>query len=504
MSAKLLSWSFFPVVLLAGGSAWALENGLARTPPMGWNSWNRFGGGIDEKLIRETIDAAAENGLRDAGYVNINIDDCWSRRDEKDRSGAVVRPGRDEKGDLVPDPKRFPGGIKALADYAHSKGMRLGIYSDAGTLTCAGYPGSAGHEVRDARLWASWGIDYLKYDWCNTTGQTQQEAYRKMSDALKACGRPIVFSLCEWGGSRPWTWAGPVGNLWRTTGDIGPNWDSILGILDQQVGLEFYAGPGHWNDPDMLEVGNGRLTLDENRAHFSLWCILAAPLLAGNDLRKMDKGVLAIITNKEVIAVNQDRLGIQGAKVWQRGNREVWAKPLAGGSQAVALLNRGTEPAEIVVPWSDLAWPAATTAGVRDLWAGKDLGLAQERFAARVPPHAVVMIRATPRVVPPANLPPAVKLIVNRGEPRPVYTLGKPGVIVRALPYAPDGRVVKVEILAGNEVLKTFAGGPYTVAVGKAGTWTYTAKATDDKGVSAGSQPLVVKVEQGDTAPRKR
>ncbi len=310
------------------GSAVALDNGLARTPPMGWNSWNAFQGKIDEALIKATADAMVSTGMKDAGYQYVNIDDEWCEKQ------------RNANGDYVADPKKFPSGIKALAAYVHGKGLKLGIYSDCGTKTCAGYPGLKGHEVADMKMFASWDLDYIKVDWCNTNGQQQRTAYPIVHDAIEKCGRPIVFSLCEWGGSRPWEWAKPVGNLWRTTGDIQANWGSVMGILDQQVGLEYYAGPGGWNDPDMMEVGVGRLTLDENRAHFSLWCILSAPLLTGTDLRKAKPEITEILTNKEVIAVDQDPLGIQGAKVSSADSLEVWAKPLGDRSQAVVLLNR--------------------------------------------------------------------------------------------------------------------------------------------------------------------
>jgi alpha-galactosidase len=263
-------------------SAFALENGLARTPPMGWNSWNKFRCNVSEGLLREMADAMVSTGMRDAGYVYLNVDDCWH--------GA-----RDAAGNIQPDKKRFPSGMAALANYVHAKGLRLGIYSDAGGKTCAKRPGSLGFEEQDAAQYASWGIDYLKYDWCNTEGLKAEEAYTKMRDALQKTGRKIVFSICEWGTSQPWNWAAPVGNLWRTAGDIGPCWEKssctrawetgIMNILDLQVGLEAYASPGRWNDPDMLQVGNG-MSQTEDRAHFSMWALLAAPLLAGNDLAR--------------------------------------------------------------------------------------------------------------------------------------------------------------------------------------------------------------------------
>ncbi len=307
------------------------------------------------------------------------------------------------------DATKFPSGIKALADYVHSKGLKFGIYSDAGAKTCAGRPGSQGHEYQDARTYASWGVDYLKYDWCNTGTRNAIEAYTTMRNALAATGHPIVFSICEWGTAKPWLWAGEVGNLWRTTGDISDRWEGrikwpdgsccsngVLDILDQQVGIESYAGPGHWNDPDMLEVGNGGMTMTEYRAHFSLWCLLAAPLMAGNDVRNMTPAIKAILTNKEVIAVDQDPLGKEGTRVWKDGDREVWAKQLKGGSRAVILLNRGAAEAQISADWEPLGYPEHLTAAVRDLWAHRDLGNFTGRYSASVPAHGVVMVSVKP------------------------------------------------------------------------------------------------------------
>jgi alpha-galactosidase len=282
----------------------ALDNGLAKTPPMGWNSWNKFGCNVSEDLIKQMADAMVKTGMKDAGYQYIVIDDCW-------------QVSRDPDGNIVADAKRFPSGMKALADYVHSLGLKFGLYSDAGTATCQGRPGSRGYEFQDARQYAAWGADFLKYDWCNTSTQEARSSYETMRDALKLSGRPIVFSICEWGSSKPWLWAGDAGNLWRTTGDIQDIWEGkgekyglgVMNIVDLQVGLESYAGPGHWNDPDMLEVGNGGMTTTEYRSHFSLWAILAAPLAAGNDLRTMSPEIHDILTNKEVIAVDQDPLG---------------------------------------------------------------------------------------------------------------------------------------------------------------------------------------------------
>jgi len=387
--ALCLFTGIFFGILFCVPSAFALENSLALTPPMGWNSWNRFGCNVTEDLVKSAADALVSSGMKDAGYEYVVIDDCWQVR-------------RDAAGNIVADAKTFPSGIKALADYVHSQGLKFGIYSDAGTMTCAKRPGSRGHEYQDALQYAAWGVDYLKYDWCNTGTENAQAAYSTMRDALKTAGRPIVFSLCEWGSNKPWLWATDVGNLWRTTGDISDCWEckkgrlSFAQILDLQVGLETYAGPGHWNDPDMLEVGNGGMTTAEYRSHFSLWCILAAPLMAGNDLKSMSPEIKEILTNKEVIAVDQDPLGMQGRRVRKNGDSEVWAKQMKDGSRAVVLLNRGDSNFEISVYWEDLGYPAHLSAAVRDLWAKKDLGKSTATFTAKVPSHAVVMVRVTP------------------------------------------------------------------------------------------------------------
>ena len=377
--------------VFAPANAHALDNGLAKTPPMGWNSWNKFACNVSEKLIKEMADAMVTSGMRDAGYVYLVIDDCW-------------QIDRDGQGNILADPQRFPWGMKALADYVHSKGLKFGLYSDAGTLTCQKRPGSRGYEFQDARQYATWGVDYLKYDWCSTSTQNAPASYSIMRDALAKAGRPIVFSICEWGTSKPWLWAGPIGNLWRTTGDIQDCWDckrdwggmGVVHILDLQDGLESYAGPGRWNDPDMLEVGNGGMTTTEYRSHFSLWCILAAPLMAGNDLRSMSPEIAEILTNREVIAVDQDPLGMQGRRVKRSGDLEVWSKQLADGGRAVVLFNRGPKAAEMSVSWTDIGYPQHLTAKVRDLWAHKDLGNLSEKFSAAVPSHGVVMVTIKP------------------------------------------------------------------------------------------------------------
>ncbi len=365
--------------------------GLAATPPMGWNSWNRFGCDVSESLIRETADAMVSSGMRDAGYEYVVIDDCW-------------QVDRDPDGAIVVDPERFPSGMKVLADYVHSKGLKFGIYSDAGTATCQGRPGSRGHEFQDARTYASWGVDYLKYDWCNHGTQDAEASYRTMRRALEAAGRPIVFSICEWGTNRPWLWASGIGHLWRTTEDILNCYDcredwggmGFVHILDLQDGLESYAGPGGWNDPDMLEVGNDGLSDIEARAHFSLWAILASPLMAGNDLRTMSATTREILTNQEVLAVNQDPLGRQGRRATKRGDLEVWSRELYDGSRAVVLFNRGDSEAEIGVNWPDIGYPSRIEASIRDLWRHADVGRFARGWSARVPAHGAVMVRVTP------------------------------------------------------------------------------------------------------------
>jgi alpha-galactosidase len=352
---------------------------IARKPPMGWNSWNKFGCNVSETLIKEVADAMVSSGLKDAGYQYVVIDDCW-------------QVSRDANGTIIPDPGRFKGGMKALADYVHSKGLKFGVYSDAGARTCEGRPGSSGYEVEDARQYAAWGVDYLKYDWCNTDGVDPKIAYPTMRDALKATGRPILFSMCEWGRNQPATWARGVAHIWRTTGDISDRWDSFTRLLDQQVGLEKYAGPGGWNDPDMLEVGNGGMTTVEYRAHFSLWCLLSAPLMAGNDIRSMTPEIRDILTNKDVIAVDQDTLQ-QGRRIRKDGPLEVWAKKLTDGSQAVILFNRGQAPATVAVSWQELGLPFDAELKVRDLWGTKDLAPVKGTFSATVPSHDVVMVK---------------------------------------------------------------------------------------------------------------
>jgi alpha-galactosidase len=353
---------------------------LAPTPPMGWNSWNKFACNVSEELIRETADAMVSSGMQAAGYQYVNIDDCW-------------QVSRDAQGTIVADPTRFPSGIKALADYVHGKGLKLGVYTDAGTLTCQKRPGSLGHELQDAKIYAAWGVDYVKVDWCHAEGLDPEVQYAKFRDALAQAGRPIVFSICNWGVKAPWTWGPVTGNLWRTTDDISDTWESMSLIGFSQNGLQKFAGPGHWNDPDMLEVGNGGMKPDEYRVHMGLWALLAAPLLAGNDLRSMSPETREMLPNGEIIAVDQDAKGIQGHRLWDEGPLEIWAKSLADGSSAVGLFNRGGSELKITLDLKmlNISGPAK----LRDLWQHKDLGVAQDSYSATVPKHGVLMLKVS-------------------------------------------------------------------------------------------------------------
>jgi alpha-galactosidase len=385
---------------------------LALTPPMGWNSWNKFNCDINEQIIRETADALVSTGMKDAGYEYVIIDDCW-------------QIDRDSLGFIVADPERFPSGIKALADYVHSKGLKFGLYTCAGRKTCQERPGSRGHEFQDALTYARWGVDFVKADWCNSEGQHAVESYALLRDALYQAGRPMVFSLCEWGLNKPWEWAADVGHMWRTTGDIRDNWDipdakegkcwagGVIINLDMQQGLEEFAGPGHWNDPDMLQVGNGDLTEIENRAHFSLWCMLAAPLFSGNDIRQMPASVVRILLNREVIAIDQDSLGKQGFKIKDYGQIELYYKPLKNGETAICVFNRYNYPVKIELNWQTLsitAWrnnqkvelPVTIDRKefrienryqIRDLWGMKVLGTTELPTTAEIEGHDVLMLK---------------------------------------------------------------------------------------------------------------
>ncbi len=373
---------------------------LGKTPQMGWNSWNKFACNINEQLIRETADAMVKLGMKDVGYEYVNIDDCWHGE-------------RDALGFIHPNKKRFPSGIKALADYVHAQGLKLGIYSDAGETTCAGHPGSLNHEYQDALTYASWGIDYVKYDWCDTKGLNPQVAYTIMRDAIKKAGRPMLFSICEWGENEPWKWAKDVGHSWRTTGDIYPCWNcefrnyalskqNILRILDEQIELRQYAGPGHWNDMDMLEVGNG-MSINEDRAHFSLWAMLDSPLISGNDLRNMSETTRSVLTNKDVIAINQDKLGVQALKIFREKDFEIWVKPLEKNEWAILFLNRGEQSLTYTYPWLPLHDNLSnrsldfdkTTYQWTDLWT-KAIGNTRQILKTEIAPHSVLMLRLKP------------------------------------------------------------------------------------------------------------
>ncbi|MDW5267437.1 MULTISPECIES: glycoside hydrolase family 27 protein [Acidobacteriaceae] len=358
-------------------------NGLAKTPPMGWNSWNLFQSTIDDKTVREIADAMVTSGMRDAGYVYVNIDDTWQ--------GV-----RDAQGNLQPN-KKFPD-MKALADYVHSKGLKLGIYSSPGPRTCADYPGSYGHEEQDAKTYAAWGIDYLKYDWCGArmiySNDVLQPVYQKMGDALLKAGRPIVYSLCEYGNGHVETWGAKVGgNLWRTTGDITDTWAHMIANIEKQVPTAPYAGPGHWNDPDMLEIGNGHMTDEEYRTHMSLWALSAGPLLAGNDIRSMTPAIKEILLNREVIAVDQDALGRQATPV-KNGDLETWVKPLANGSVAVGVVNMSAAETTASVKASDLGL-GNKVKSARDLWRHTNVKFRNGVYTAKIPPHGVLMLRVS-------------------------------------------------------------------------------------------------------------
>lgn len=393
--------------------------GLAMTPPMGWNSWNTFATNISDKLVMGIADDMVNSGMKDAGYTYIVLDDGWMAK-ERDP----------ETGNLVPDPAKFPNGLEPVIEYVHSKGLKFGLYNCAGTLTCAGYPGTRGYEYQDARWYAKMKIDYLKFDWCYTDGINAKEAYTTMSKAIRAAGRPMIFSLCEWGSNKPWEWAAPVGQMWRVTGDISNcfngkidhgTWSSlcVTGIIDERKNIRQYAGPDHWNDFDMLEVGNG-MTVSEDRAHLSMWCMLAAPLIAGNDLRKMTKETIFTLTNKEVIAIDQDSRGVQAYLQQQKDSVDTWIKPLANNELAVCFLNRSQKPVTINYDWKQN--PVNDTVSkthidfnqsvytISDIWKNtivapvktkkgkkpvKDINTSS-MFTAEVPAHDVILLRLKP------------------------------------------------------------------------------------------------------------
>ncbi|RSM67513.1 alpha-galactosidase [Kibdelosporangium aridum] len=380
--------------VITAAPAQALENGLARTPPMGFNNWNttHCRAEFNEKMVMDMADIFVSRGLKDVGYQYVNIDDCWAKTQ------------RNAQGNLEPDPVRFPRGIKFVADYVHSKGLKFGIYTSAGTKTCntAGFPGGLNNEQRDANLFASWGVDYLKYDNCNNQGVDAKQRYTKMRDALAATGRPIVYSICEWGQNKPWEWAQNVGNLWRTTGDINDTYSKMVDIFKRNLPLAQYAKPGAWNDPDMLEVGNGGMTPTEYRSHFSLWAIMAAPLLIGSDLRKVSQENFTTLLNKDVIDVDQDRLGIQGKQISLSGNNYVISKPLSNGDYAVALFNNNSSTQTISTTASAIGIGQSSAYNLKDLWS-KSTRTTTGAISASVPAHGTVMYRVSKGVrTPPA------------------------------------------------------------------------------------------------------
>ncbi|WP_371539663.1 NPCBM/NEW2 domain-containing protein [Streptomyces sp. NBC_00466] len=476
------------------------DNGLALTPPMGFNNWNstHCRADFNEAMVEGIADIFVDKGLKAAGYQYVNLDDCWAL------------PQRNADGKLVPDPVRFPNGIKAVADYVHSKGLKLGIYTSAGTRTCdsTGLPGALGHEASDAQQFADWGVDYLKYDNCNNQGVDAVQRYTAMRDALAATGRPIVYSICEWGSNKPWEWAGDIGNLWRTTGDISDNWSSMLSIIKQNLPLASAAGPGHWNDPDMLEVGNGGMTDTEYRTHFSMWSVMAAPLLIGTDLRKASDETYGIVTNKEVIAVDQDPLGRQGTVVSSDGGRWVVAKEMKDGSRAVALFNESDSPQRISTTAAAAGLPKAAAYTERDLWQHRTYSTAGT-LSATVPAHGTVLLRVAADHEW-AKYPPAVDtgisgpLLAEAGKAVGVTTtvtdLGSlPTLRVSASLTGPAGWTVKAlsgasaPVVAGGKSLRT--------------SWQLTAPpgtpagAYDLKLASAYRSPTGERVSSGQSVP---
>ncbi len=396
LAPSLLAFAILSSIAVAQHAA--PSNGLAQTPPMGWNSWNWFAGKVTQEDVKQATDLMVSSGMRDAGYVYVNIDDTWEGK--RDASGVLHTN------------EKFPD-MKGLADYVHSKGMKLGIYSSPGDQTCAHFEGSLGHEQQDADLYASWGIDYLKYDLCGFRKKMQAEApgdtadakmrqdkmmrdaYMTMHQALLKTGRPIVYSLCQYGYDSVWQWGPEVGaNLWRTTGDVSANFWSIALIAQTQIGIAKYAGPGHWNDPDMLEVGNGKLTPDENRTHMGMWAMLAAPLLAGNNLTQLTPEVTAVLLNKEVIAIDQDSLGKEAERVYQEGPVEIWSRPLADGGHAVAIINFG-EDYTFLRGISLHLKEAGVRRGAqaRDVWGAKDLASVDDSYKFGLKRHEMLLLR---------------------------------------------------------------------------------------------------------------
>jgi alpha-galactosidase len=384
-----------PMLLMVASSRAATEP--AATPPMGWNSWNHFADKINDATVRAQADALVSSGLRDAGYVYVNVDDTW--QGERDSAGNIESNAR------------FPD-MKALADYVHGKGLKFGLYSSPGAKTCGGFQGSLGHEQQDAETYAAWGVDYLKYDLCSFQDELWKAktehpndsdasktlliaAYRKMGDALKATGRPILYSMCEYGVDQPWMWGPELGaNLWRTTNDIHDTYERMTAIGFGQAGLSKYAGPGHWNDPDMLEVGNGGMNQQEYRTHMSLWAMLAAPLLAGNDLTRMSPETLALLGNREIIAIDQDEAGHQGDRVRAEAQVEIWARSLADGSTVVGLFNLSRQPQTVKFDFKEFGFEGRVK--VRDMWAKKNLGDRSGKQSFGIWGHDVILLRIKP------------------------------------------------------------------------------------------------------------
>jgi alpha-galactosidase len=482
-----------PAARAAGGPV--TPDGLAATPPMGWNDWYAFHCDVNATLVEQTARAMVSTGMKAAGYRYVNIDDCW------------LAHSRDASGNLQADPAKFPGGIKAVADYVHSLGLKLGIYEDVGTATCAGYPGSFGHYQQDADTFASWGVDFVKADWCNVPfgdfpGMTEQQVaeklYTEYSQALRAAGRPMVFSICEWNPSlRPWTWAPAIANMWRTNNDYGDTWDQVLGNLDQEAPLAAYAGPGHWNDPDILQVGLGGMTTAEDRAQFSMWAMLAAPLLAGNDLRSMSAATQAILTNRAVIAIDQDPLGAQATRLSHTPGADVWVKPLANGDRAVMLLNRGDTPLDIATTARAAGLPPAGAYAVRDLWAHTTRESAG-RIAASVPPESAMLYRVSPLRAGAGRYAPLTDVSVSPSVP-PAYPgsqfrIAQPGQSITVpATFRNDGRAavthaaLSLTAPSGWDVRGASA---IAAAVPAGGQLTGTWQVTVPPGTASGSYPL--------------
>jgi alpha-galactosidase len=454
---------------------------------MGFNDWNAFGCAVSEQLIKQTADYFVSSGLKAAGYTYLNIDDCWMTK------------SRDAAGRLVPDPVKFPDGIKGTADYVHSLGLKLGVYEDAGTATCAGYPGSLGHETTDARTFADWGVDYLKYDNCNNNSDGSQadyvRRYTAMHDALAATGRPIVLSICEWGTSQPWLWARGVGSLWRTTGDISDNWPSVRSIIAANAQLAPYAGPGHWNDPDMLEVGNGGMTATEYRTHMSMWAMMAAPLIIGTDLRKATPDTLAVLTNKDAIAIDQDALGVQGKVVSDDHGLMVLDKPLSDGSRAIALYNSTDTLTTVHVKASDTGLRRAPAYWLQDIWT-HEVTQARSVIEAAVPAHGTVVYKVRPlsdphRVAPSVNVTGQTGTLVpgqaTTGTLTATVTNRGAGAVrdVRVRVTAPAGWKVSPSTSGRRPALRTDASTTSSWKVGVPG------------GTTAGSYPLHITATYG-------